>query len=103
MPLVVVFTLGILQSHKSLLAYYLWGWNFYTALSIAFVKYFYLLSGYDNLSSWLVNFLEPLIKHHKFIGLTPPDDTSLLVLFGPDFLLILVNGVMMYIIKVEIS
>lgn len=45
-PLVAVFTLGILESHKSQWSYYLWNWNFYTALVIAFVKYFYLLSQY---------------------------------------------------------
>ena len=56
-PLISVFVFGILQSHKSSIAYYLWGWNFYTALSIAFVKYFYLLSRYDNLSPWLIRFL----------------------------------------------
>lgn len=70
---------------------------------MAFVKYFYLLSRYSNLSDWLVSLLAPLIEHHEFIGLTPPDNTSLLVAFGPDFCLILVNAVMLFIIRVELE
>jgi hypothetical protein len=102
-PLVLVFIVGILDSHRSRVAYNLWHWNFYTALAIAFIKYFYLLSRYSNLSSWLVSLLEPLIEHHKFIGLTPPDNTSLLVSFGPDFLLIVTNAIMIFVIRVELS
>lgn len=67
------------------------------------MKYFYLLSQYSNLSPWLVSLLEPLIEHHKFIGLSPPDNTSLLVVFGPDFFLIVVNAVVLFVIKVELS
>jgi hypothetical protein len=103
LPLLMCFVVGILESHKSQLSYNLWSWNFYTALSIAFVKYFYLLSQYSNLSPWLVSLLEPLIVNHKYIGLTPPDKSSLLLSFGPDFLLILLNAVMLFIIRVEVS
>ena len=57
LPLVLVFIVGILDHHRSKLAYNLWYWNLYTAIAIAFIKYFYLLSRYSNLSSWLVRIL----------------------------------------------
>mgnify|MGYP006933479414 CR=1 FL=1 len=102
-PLVVAFTLGILESHKSELTYRLWSWNLYTSIAIAFVKYFYLLSQYDNLSLWLVRLLTPLMEHYQFIGLTPPSNVSLPILFGLDFFLIIVNAIVLFIIKVEVS
>lgn len=60
-PLVLTFTAGIVTSQRSALCLGLWRWNFYTAFAIAFVKYFYLLSQYSNLSGWLIGLLEPLV------------------------------------------
>lgn len=59
-PLLLAFVAGIFQSHRSEWSQRIWLWNFYTSFSIAFVKYFYLLSKYDNLSPWLITILKPL-------------------------------------------
>jgi hypothetical protein len=63
LPLLGAFTVGILQAKGSDLQLRLWSCNFYIAFFIAFVKYFYLLSKYDNLSPWLLAILDPLTAH----------------------------------------
>jgi len=68
-----------------------------------FIKYFYLLSKYDNLSPWLIAILEPLEKNHQFIGLQPPDHSFLLISLGPDCLVIIINAIVLFVFSVEIS
>jgi hypothetical protein len=67
------------------------------------VKYFYFLTKYDNLSPWLIALLQPLKDNWKIIGLTPPDNNSLVYTFGSDLFVIIVNAVVLYVIQVEIS
>lgn len=47
----------------------LWKVNLYVSLGVAFLKYFYLLGRYQNLSPWLVTLLEPLERNWSLIGL----------------------------------
>lgn len=67
------------------------------------MKYFYLLSKYDNLSPWLLAILDPLTEHAEFIGLLPPDLSSLVLTFAPDCALIVTNAIVLFVVKVELS
>ena len=75
---------------------------FSAGLVIAFVKYFYLLTQYNNLSLWLQYLLEPLMQYWKFIGLNPPDNVSLLISFAPDVAVIVTTSVTLFVIEVQI-
>lgn len=102
-PLLLAIVVGIVESHRSELSQKIWLWNFYTSFSIAFVKYFFLLSKYDNLSPWLIALLRPLQQYREWIGLSPPDHSYLWISFGPDFLVILINAVVLFLFKIELS
>lgn len=55
------------------------------------------------MSPWLVTLLEPLIQNHEFIGLAPPNLTYLWISFTPDFLVIIINAIILFLFKIELS
>jgi hypothetical protein len=69
---------------------------------IAFVKYFYLLNTYKNLSDWLIALLTPLSDNRRWIGLVSSDESSLYVTFFSDVLIIILTVLVLFTLDVKI-
>ncbi len=84
----------------------LWKANLYVSLFIAFLKYFYLLNRYINLSSWLIALLEPLERNWSIIGLWRFEGSenifSLMTMFLPDICIIVLSMLVEYTLQVKI-